>query len=108
MTGLSTGAITGVVDRLEKAGIVSRERDREDRRVVFIHPEVKKIESEINPIFVQLGQEFYDILSNYNDKELAIIADYMTKSIKTSERITENLRDKVNLAKQKSESQSHN
>src|SRR5882724_12799714 len=36
LTGLTTGAITGVVDRLEKAGLVRRERDEEDRRKVFI------------------------------------------------------------------------
>src|ERR1700712_992600 len=36
LTGLTTGAITGVVDRLEKAGLVRRERDDEDRRKVFI------------------------------------------------------------------------
>src|SRR5690242_12906099 len=38
VTGLTTGAITGVVDRLEKAGFVRRERDEEDRRKVFIVP----------------------------------------------------------------------
>src|SRR6202171_2951495 len=36
VTGLTTGAITGVVDRLEKAGFVRRERDDNDRRKVFI------------------------------------------------------------------------
>src|SRR5260370_1874146 len=36
VTGLTTGAITGVVDRLEKAGLVRRERDDNDRRKVFI------------------------------------------------------------------------
>src|SRR4051794_27101574 len=36
VTGLTTGAITGVVDRLEKAGLARRERDAADRRKVFI------------------------------------------------------------------------
>src|SRR3569832_1067826 len=36
VTGLTTGAITGVVDRLEKAGLVKRARDEHDRRKVFI------------------------------------------------------------------------
>src|SRR5438067_11217236 len=36
VTGLTTGAITGVVDRLEKAGLVRRQRDPADRRKVFI------------------------------------------------------------------------
>jgi DNA-binding MarR family transcriptional regulator len=35
LTGLTTGAITGVVDRLEQAGMVRRERDADDRRKVF-------------------------------------------------------------------------
>src|SRR5271166_5906341 len=38
LTGLTTGAITGVVDRMEEAGLVRRERDLEDRRKVFIVP----------------------------------------------------------------------
>jgi DNA-binding MarR family transcriptional regulator len=36
LTGLSTGAVTGVVDRLERAGFVRRVRDEEDRRKVFV------------------------------------------------------------------------
>src|SRR5882672_4092082 len=32
LTGLTTGAITGVVDRMEKAGLVRRERDERDRK----------------------------------------------------------------------------
>src|ERR1700754_3538658 len=36
LTGLTTGAITGVIDRMEKAGFVRRERDDSDRRKVFI------------------------------------------------------------------------
>ncbi|WP_409462321.1 MarR family transcriptional regulator [Amycolatopsis sp. GA6-003] len=36
LTGLSTGAVTGVLDRLEKAGLVLRERDRTDRRKVLV------------------------------------------------------------------------
>src|SRR5436309_12984008 len=36
VTGLTTGAITGVVDRLEKGGLVRRERDADDRRKVVI------------------------------------------------------------------------
>src|ERR1700740_2764995 len=38
LTGLTNGAITGVIDRLEKAGFVRRERDETDRRKVFIAP----------------------------------------------------------------------
>src|ERR1700722_4560337 len=43
LTGLTTGAITGVIDRLEKAGFVRRERDQDDRRKVFIVPVVERM-----------------------------------------------------------------
>jgi DNA-binding MarR family transcriptional regulator len=55
LTGLSTGAVTGVIDRLEKAGFVRRVRDRQDRRKVLV---------EIVPIdddrFVPLFQSALD------------------------------------------------
>ena len=35
-TGLTTGAVTGVIDRLEQAGFARRERDPTDRRKVFV------------------------------------------------------------------------
>src|SRR5438105_13746129 len=43
ITGLTTGAITGVVDRLEQAGFVCRERDADHRRKVFIAPAPENI-----------------------------------------------------------------
>src|ERR1700732_5358774 len=43
LTGLTTGAITGVVDRMEKAGLVCRGRDSEDRRKVFIVPVPERV-----------------------------------------------------------------
>src|ERR1700759_5235876 len=36
LTGLTTGAITGLGDRMEKGGLVRRERDEQDRRKVYI------------------------------------------------------------------------
>ena len=38
LTGLTTGAVTGLVDRLEGAGYVRRERDPKDRRRVIVTP----------------------------------------------------------------------
>ena len=51
LTGLTTGAITGVVDRLERAGFVRRARDSSDRRRVIIEPDAKQIEQRIVPLF---------------------------------------------------------
>lgn len=50
-TGLSTGAITGVIDRLEKGGYVRRKRDQNDRRLVFINPSLRKCYGQAKPNF---------------------------------------------------------
>src|SRR6266513_2056630 len=49
-TGLTTGAITGVIDRLEKAGFAQRKRDQIDRRKVLvgIGP---KVDARVTPLF---------------------------------------------------------
>src|SRR5262245_28604316 len=44
LTGLTTGAITGIIDRLEKAGFVCRENDPKDRRRVIIRPLMEKMQ----------------------------------------------------------------
>jgi len=47
MTGLSTGAITGVVDRLERAGYVARTQDPQDRRRVIVAPDLERFDRDI-------------------------------------------------------------
>ena len=81
LTGLTTGAITGLVDRLEKAGFVRRDRDPSDRRKVVIQPVLEKMEVDIAPLFADLGQQMEELLSGYSDQELAIIQDFVSRSI---------------------------
>src|SRR5579871_4267582 len=42
-TGLTSGAITGVVDRLEAAGFVCRKEDPQDRRRLFVQPRAERL-----------------------------------------------------------------
>ena len=56
MTGLTTGAITGMIDRLEKAGYVRRANDPKDRRKTIVEPiRNKKLERKIEMIFCYLA-----------------------------------------------------
>src|ERR1700712_47514 len=43
LTGLTTGAVTGLIDRLEKKKLVKRQFAEEDRRKVIIEPNIQKI-----------------------------------------------------------------
>src|SRR5215470_10853577 len=51
-TGLTTASITGVIDRLEEAGFVRRERDPSDRRRVVIRLVLEKGLAEVAPVFL--------------------------------------------------------
>lgn len=80
LTGLTTGAVTGVVDRLERAGFVRRELDAADRRRVIVAPDAGRAERELFPRFPSLRPaarlEFYD---RYSVAELALIRDFFSR-----------------------------
>ena len=91
VTGLTTGAITGLIDRLEKMGFVRRERSSSDRRKVVICPIVEKMEREIAPLFVSISKQMENLLSGYSEQELAIIQDFVSRSIAVLQEETKNL-----------------
>jgi DNA-binding MarR family transcriptional regulator len=82
LTGLTTGAITGLVDRMEEAGLVRRERDEEDRRKVYIAivPEaLGKIESYYEPLQKAVTKNW----EGYSDAELKLLLRFMTQGYDT-------------------------
>jgi DNA-binding MarR family transcriptional regulator len=78
LTGLTTGAITGVIDRLEKAGYVRRAQDPGDRRRVIVQPVENVAEQRIAPLFTSIGDATAQIVSRYSNEELAFIIDFAT------------------------------
>src|ERR1700758_1805360 len=79
LTGLTTGAITGVVDRLEKAGFVRRERDESDRRKVFIVPVPERL-GEIGSFYVLMQRAMQKLSDGYTDAELKLLLRYATEA----------------------------
>ena len=75
-TGLTTGAITGVIDRLEGAGLARRVRDPHDRRRVIVEPIVKRMEQVIGPLFKSMGRSATELCERYSIEELAVILDF--------------------------------
>jgi DNA-binding MarR family transcriptional regulator len=80
LTGLTTGAITGIVDRLEKAGYVRREQDPRDRRRVILHLLPEEVQSKIAPLYDSLQRATTELCSRYSDQELALILDFITRA----------------------------
>ena len=91
-TGLSTGAITGVIDRLEKAGYVRRRRDAKDRRRVIIEP-MTGVERKIAPMFASLSQAMARLWSTYSEDDLVLVRDWVAKSYPVMVEETAKLRE---------------
>lgn len=78
-TGLTSGAITGVVDRLVKAGYAKREPNPRDRRSVIVTRLPSPPTDRLGPeVFAPLGQAIADLSAQYQPAELAAIASYLT------------------------------
>ena len=93
MTSLTTGAITGMIDRLEKAGYVRRANDPKDRRKTIVEPiRNKKLERKIEMIFTPLHERMHNFLSSYSDGELTFLLDAMTKLIEQTHEESRRLR----------------
>jgi DNA-binding MarR family transcriptional regulator len=81
LTGLTTGAITGMLNRLEETGLVRRERDPNDgRRVIVRLAQGKDERHEIEPIFASLGKEWDDMASHYDDEQIAFLLEFLKRS----------------------------
>ena len=80
ITGLTTGAITGVIDRLEEAGFIKRDRDAGDRRLVIIKP-VPEMKNKVRGIFESINRRRRRMIGAMNDHELAIIKNFLEGSI---------------------------
>jgi DNA-binding MarR family transcriptional regulator len=94
LTGLTTGAITGVIDRLEKAGYVKRDKDPNDRRRVMIIPALGS-EAKMAVLFNSLYQASLDMSAHYSVEELRVILRFMTESSEMMYKETEKLKLEV-------------
>ena len=92
-TGLTTGAITGVIDRLEKAGFARRAKDPHDRRRVIIEPLVERMERVIGPLFESMAAAAGDLCARYSTEELAVIRDFTMRAREMADEQTRKLRE---------------
>ena len=89
-TGLTTGAITGVIDRLEKTGFVRREPHPDDRRKIIVRPICEKL-SEVAALFKSLAEGMSEVCDRFTQAELRVILEYLTHSAEVFRRETQRL-----------------
>src|SRR4051794_26413742 len=81
-TGLTTGAITGIVDRLERAGFAKREPNPADRRSVLVHAcNAEALGKVMRPIFAALTAEMGALRARYTPEQRAVIHAYLGETI---------------------------
>jgi len=79
-TGLTSGAVTALIDRLAKAGYVERVPDSNDRRKVLVRLRPENIEP-IKAVYEPMQARMFELWSGYNARELEVIADFLSRSI---------------------------
>ncbi|HTT82768.1 MAG TPA: MarR family transcriptional regulator [Rhizomicrobium sp.] len=77
-TGLTTGAITGVINRLERAGFVRREADPSDRRKVLVRA-LPAVAEKVEPQFRPMQRAAANALASYRTEELALLLDFLSR-----------------------------
>ena len=80
LTALTTGAITGMINRLEAAGLVQRERDPEDGRKVIVRLTAEADQLErVAPMFKAREQAWEELTETYDDGQIAVLLDFLRR-----------------------------
>ena len=91
LTGLTTGAITGVIDRLEKKNLVQRTFDKDDRRKIVIVPNRENAMQLMGGSFADLQSKMIHLFSSLSEKEAKTIEKYLRSTIAVMQEVTHNL-----------------
>jgi DNA-binding MarR family transcriptional regulator len=93
--GLTTGAITGLVDRLESAGFAKRSTDKTDRRRVLISTvENKRISKKVRELYRPMSEGFDHFVMEFSDEELAFLVDTQMRMNRMVETIIAKMQEK--------------
>ena len=90
--GVTTGAVTGVIDRLEAAQLVRRSEDPQDRRRVVVQVNPSKRDRQWAELFAPMQQRIHAHLSSYSEKDRRLIEEFLTGATVVLEEETFRLR----------------
>jgi DNA-binding MarR family transcriptional regulator len=94
LMGLTTGTFTGILNRLEKAGLVQRKRDPNDgRRVIVRLATGSDDRHKIDPLFDSIEMAWVDMASHYNEEQRALLLEFLERSNAVSRKEIVRLRE---------------
>lgn len=94
LTGLTTGAVTGLIDRLEKKDLAKRQLDKNDRRKIIIVPNTQNAMKLLEPIFAELQEKTINLISSFTEDQIHIIEKYFISAVDIMIEVTNNINNK--------------
>lgn len=91
--GITTGGMTGMLDRLERMGLATRAHDPADRRRVLVsfHHEKASSASWAIALFAPLQKAFDDLVASYSDDQLAFLLNHFQQTAEMLRRVTDHI-----------------
>jgi DNA-binding MarR family transcriptional regulator len=91
-TGLHPATITGILDRLERGGWVTRERDPSDRRRVLVRA-LRDRNADLMRLYSGMNVSMNKLLAGYEDSELALLAHFLRRTTNAGKNASAELAD---------------
>lgn len=94
ITGLTTGAVTSLVDRFEAKKLVQRQPDKNDRRKVIIVPDTQKITALLKPLYEDYQNSTEVLFATFSSAELKVLERYLSQAMEIMNRKMETINKK--------------
>ena len=94
LMGLTTGAITTVIDRLERVGYVRRVRDETDRRRVRVVVGESAMET-LWPYYEPVGRMAEELFERFTDEQLEVVLDFLQTGAELHDRVLADLKARL-------------
>ena len=91
-TGLTTGAATAMIDRLEKKKLVKRDFDKTDRRKIVIVPNYENTMKLLGGMFSEVKSKITSVMASFTDNETEVIERYLRLTIAAMNDIIEKIK----------------
>jgi len=92
LTGLTTGAVTGLIDRFEAKKLVKRQFDKTDRRKIVVVPNTEKIKKIFEPLYKDFQDNTDKLMGSFSTEELKTLESYFLKALQLMNDTTSNLK----------------
>ena len=91
-TGLHPATVTGILDRLERGGWITRDRDPDatDRRAVTVRGRRER-NAEVLSLYSGMNASIDQICSGYTEAELEVLADFLRRTASAGQAATDDL-----------------